>query len=295
MQPDEILASACAGAGLTETGVCAYDPALAHIPTRARSRIPEGCRSLVVAAIPYYTGAYPHRNLARYALSEDYHDLCMARLERLCAALRERLPGDRFAAFADISPFDEVEAAVRAGVGVRGENGLLINPRYGSYVFIGEIASTAAFTPAASGGGHCLRCGRCRAACPSGALGEDFRRERCRSHLTQQKRLEDPEQQAQVAAGGYAWGCDRCADVCPMNREARYTPLPEFYRNICAVLTQTNLEAVLAGRAYAYKGAALLRRNLALISQPGETAPAILATKGATEYGDHHPGTVSGI
>lgn len=88
MQPDKILSAACREAGLDETGVCAYDPALCRIPTRAVSRIPEGCRSLVVAAIPYYTGAYAYRNIARYALSEDYHDLCLSRLARLCGMLQ---------------------------------------------------------------------------------------------------------------------------------------------------------------------------------------------------------------
>ena len=103
-------------------------------------------------------------------------------------------------------------------------------------------------------------------------------------------------QQEQVALGGYVWGCDICADVCPMNRNARYTPLPEFYRNICAVLTKDNLKRALPGRAYAYKGRALLERNLALIGRQAGEAPAItLAKKGETQDGNHHPGGVSGI
>lgn len=275
MPPPALLAAACRAAGLTEAGVCAYDPALACIPTRALSRVPPGCRSLIVAAIPYYTGRYSYRNLSRYALSEDYHDLCLARLHTLCEALQSALPQERFAPFADISPFDEVRAAVRAGVGVLGENGLLINPRYGSYVFIGEIATTALFPPTGRGEGRCLQCGRCRAACPTGALGERFSPEKCRSYLTQCKRL-SPDAQQQVAAGGSVWGCDICQEACPMNREAAFTPLPEFYRNICAVLTQNNLKAALSGRAYAYKGEGLLRRNLALTGQPEEAVPAPL-------------------
>lgn len=268
-----LLAAACRAAGLTETGVCAYDPALCCIPTRALSRVPSGCRSLIVAAIPYYTGRFSYRNLSRYALSEDYHDLCLARLQMLCNALQSALPKEQFAPFTDISPFDEVRAAVRAGVGVLGENGLLINPRYGSYVFIGEIATTALFPPTGQGEGRCLRCGRCRSACPTGALGERFTLKKCRSYLTQCKHLE-PEAQQQVAKGGFVWGCDICQEACPMNRAAAFTPLPEFYRNICAVLTQNNLEAVLSGRAYAYKGEKLLRRNLALIAGPEAAAPA---------------------
>jgi epoxyqueuosine reductase len=296
VRPDDLLTAACRQAGLEETGVCVYDPVLCCIPTRALSRVPKNCRSLIVCAIPYYTGAYSYRNIARYALSEDYHDLCQKRLQWLCEALQAAFPGEQFSPFADISPFDEVEAAVRAGVGVRGENGLLINPRYGSYVFIGEIASTIAFTPALPEKKHCLRCGRCRAACPSGALGEVFLRENCRSYLTQLKRFSLSGQQEQVALGGYVWGCDICADVCPMNRNARYTPLPEFYRNICAVLTKDNLKRALPGRAYAYKGRALLERNLALIGRQAGEAPAItLAKKGETQDGNHHPGGVSGI
>ena len=81
-----------------------------------------------------------------------------------------------------------------------------------------------------------------------------------------------------------------------MNKNPRYTPLPEFYRNICAVLTENNLDSALPGRAYAYKGRALLERNLALTAQQGKRLPAVnLATKGEIQHADHHPGAGSGI
>lgn len=265
MEPTgELLRALFQEAGLSEYGTCDFDPALCRLPSR--KRLPPGARSLVMAAVPYYVGRFPHRNVSRYAMVQDYHTVSGALLERVSLRLREAFPGEQFLALVDASPIDEVEAGRRAGLGVRGLHGQLINETYGSYIFIGAIVSTVRFPPSRPKEGGCLRCGRCLAACPTGALNDQgLVRGRCRSHLTQKKKLTDPEERAQIAAGGMAWGCDICTDCCPMNRGKAYSGIPDFYRNICAVVRDTNLDAMIADRAYAYKGQAVLRRNLGLI------------------------------
>lgn len=272
MEPnDKLLRALFSEAGLGEYGVCDLEPALCHLPSR--KKLPPGARSLLMAAIPYYVGGFEHRNVSRYAMVQDYHTVSGALLEGVAARLREAFPGEVFLTLVDASPIDEVEAGRRAGLGVRGLHGQLINETYGSYIFIGAIVSTVRFPPSRPKEGGCLRCGRCLAACPTGALGEGgLVRERCRSHLTQKKKLTDPEERVQVAAGGMIWGCDICTDCCPMNRGKAYSAIPAFYRSICAVVRNETLDALLPDRAYAYKGADLLRRNLELTEHFAATA-----------------------
>ena len=57
----------------------------------------------------------------------------MELLNRVCGELRALFPRTAFEAFADNSPVREVTAAVRAGLGVRGKNHLLIHPAYTEY------------------------------------------------------------------------------------------------------------------------------------------------------------------
>ena len=61
------------------------------------------------------------------------------RLNTVCDALRRKYPGESFVPAADNSPLPEREAAWLVGIGLRGKNGLLILPPYGSYVFLGTI------------------------------------------------------------------------------------------------------------------------------------------------------------
>ncbi len=266
-----IIGRAFARGGVDVWGVCDFDPALLTVRTRAIARIPTGARSIVAAAFPYYVGAFAHRTLSRYAMLPDYHNVVSALLAEVCAALRSAFPTERFEPFVDISPLDEVEVGVRAGLGVRGYHTQLINPRYGSYLFLGEIVTTLRLPPSTPGpeGIACLGCKACVRACPGGALDGQGRLDvsRCLSHLTQKKRLSAEEEDA-VRRGRLVWGCDVCADVCPYNRQAAYSPVSAFYRNILAVLTNNNLES--AGRAWNWRGPEVLQRNLRLCGEHGD-------------------------
>jgi epoxyqueuosine reductase QueG len=226
----------------------------------------EGGR-VIAAAFPYLLPEerYAGRNVSRYAVVRDYHDICGARLERACALLRGAFPGERFDWRCDSAALPEVELAVKAGLGARGRHNLLITEPYGSWVFLGEIASSAKFTACCRlSSVNCTSCGACVKACPTGALGKDgFCREKCLSHITQRKGGLAPEEAALLRRAGAAWGCDLCQEACPHNRNTKVEPLPEFLDDPVARVTE---DTPVAGRAYAWRGEAVLRRNIAILS-----------------------------
>ena len=96
-------------------------------------------RSTLVFLVPYYTG--PSENLSLYAVSRDYHVYMRSLTAGLIDRLRTAHPGATFRSFSDHSPIDERHAAATAGLGILGDNGLLIHKKYGSLVFIGEVFS----------------------------------------------------------------------------------------------------------------------------------------------------------
>ena len=108
-------------------------------PARARAeRLCPSPTGVFVAAFPYYAGDDPG-NLSRYARGEDYHAAVVRRLEQVCARLRARWPEHIFRPSADSSPIPERAAALCAGLGVLGDNGLVLLDKWGSWIFLGTI------------------------------------------------------------------------------------------------------------------------------------------------------------
>ena len=159
-------------AGIPAAGCCRWDPAFIRPDSHLKNRLPDGAASILCALFPYYTKAleHPDRNLSRYACVPDYHVVVGQYLTRVTEALSAAYPRQAFQPFCDASPLYEREVAVQAGLGVRGEHGLLIHPVFGSYCFIGTIVTTLSVTPTApSGRDTCRRCGRCRRLSGTGA------------------------------------------------------------------------------------------------------------------------------
>ena len=228
----------------------------------------EDIRSAVIFLIPYYVGG-ENGNISLYARSGDYHFYADALYERLLPILQSRF-GGTFLGFADKSPIEENVAAAKAGLGVLGDNYMLINEKYGSFVFIGEILSTSApeelgFSGVCASVNGCLHCGACKRACPAVRHGGE-----CLSALTQKKGELTKDEEAYIRAYGSVWGCDICQTACPMNRNAAETPIGFFRENRIPVLT----EEILCGmskeefreRAFSWRGKKPLLRNLSLLS-----------------------------
>ena len=225
-------------------------------------------RSVIVYLVPYYVGEC--ENISTYASSLDYHIFIGDMNKRVVEYLNRTFPGSASKGYGDHSPIDEIDAAVKAGLGVKGKNRLLINDKYGSYVFIGEVITDIApellGAVAPIGGGECLSCGRCLTACPTGTIVSGAP---CLSHITQKKGELTEEEAALIKSRGTAWGCDICQRVCLHNREPVVTPIEFFHRDRVTVLTREYIDslntATLRRRAFGWRGRQPLHRNLDIL------------------------------
>lgn len=233
-------------------------------------------QSVLVFLIPYFS-VQPD-NFSCYAAAEDYHHYATGLYERLSARLAVLYPDGRFLGFADHSPIDERDAAVRAGLGVFGKNRLLLSKEYGSYQFIGEFLST--LSPETFGEvtlspfTQCICCDACLSACPTGVLRAE--NAECLSAITQKKGALREEEKALMRKVGTAWGCDECQKVCPYVKEAAHlgtlkTDIPFFKENLISHLDTQSVEAMpkedFRRRAFAWRGRETVLRNTRILEE----------------------------
>ena len=251
-------------AGLPLHGFCRFaDLDGRLLPCRAAARLPEGASVVIAALFPYRFPDNGPRNLSRYACVPDYHQAAGGVLCTAAERLSQRYPAYRFEPFIDNSPIPEVLAASLAGLGRIGDHGLLIHPRFGSYVFIGTIVCNAPWPVPRAEPAFCSHCGACAKACPGNCLSaERTDRGRCLSALTQKKGELTAEEESLIRQNGLLWGCDTCQDACPENAGALCDPHPCF-KEYRPVVGRADFDD-LAGKAYGWRGKAVLLRNLNL-------------------------------
>lgn len=179
----------------------------------------EGARTLIVTLFAYQDNVHPTEGvpyIAHYALGQDYHDVLRRRLRTVIGQLRPRF-GGKWRVCVDSAPLMERYWAARAGLGVIGDNGCLIVPGVGANFFIATIVTTAQMPTddPVEGTSHCLGCGRCVRACPTGALRGDgsVDARRCISYLTIESHDDIP---ADIPTGNTLYGCDVCRRACPL-------------------------------------------------------------------------------
>lgn len=196
-------------------------------------RLVEGALTAVVCAVSYKNRAgegYPpgHRTkVASYACAADYHTTIKGMLSGMLEALKAATPGLEGRAFVDTAPLFEKQLAVEAGLGWIGRQSLLVTPRHGSYVLLGELLLTeeADVYDAPFEGSRCGRCRNCIESCPTGAIvaPKVIDTGRCIACHTIER-----EPAAKIDLDGWIFGCDRCQSCCPHNHKAPMHANPAF-------------------------------------------------------------------
>ena len=164
-----------------------------------------------------------------YARGRDYHKVLRNRLQEFAKAIEEKIGAFGYRVFTDSAPLMEVELARKAGLGWRGKHTLLLNRESGSTFFLGEILVDVPLPLDQEEAEHCGTCQSCIDICPTKAITAPYQLDarRCISYLT----IENPEAipvEFRSAMGNRVYGCDDCQLICPWNKFAQRTPLPDF-------------------------------------------------------------------
>jgi len=198
-----------------------------------------GARSVFCVALSYNPQPqhYPlleKHPISCYAWGKDYHEVLGEKLETLAAVLtKEIFPGAKTKWYVDTGPLLERSYASEAGLGWIGKNTLMLNKKFGSFLFLGEILTDAELAYDEPVDNLCKTCNSCLDSCPTGALEEAgvLNANKCISYLTLEHRSDFQEG---VDLHGYLAGCDLCQTVCPYNanapsgREEAFLPRPEI-------------------------------------------------------------------
>ena len=195
--------------------------------TDPRIVLPEA-RSIIVVGLNYWQPQPKARGrIARYALGEDYHHVLLEKLETLTAEITAT--GEKAKVYVDTGPVLEKPLAERAGIGWQGKSTMLIHPKFGPWLLLGEIITTLALEPDAPQNDHCGSCSRCITACPTGAITAPYQLDarRCIAYLTIELKGSIPEEMRPLI-GDRVYGCDECLEVCPWNRFAQTTREARF-------------------------------------------------------------------
>jgi epoxyqueuosine reductase len=230
--------------------------------TKSRKRIPKNCKRAIAMIFPYRNEKAFCGNISAYCAVEDYHVVVRKKTEEIIEKLKEKWPEYEFVPFVDASPIDEIDMCLTAGLGVKGENSLLITPKYGSYVFIGEILTDMPVECVKYAHKSCIHCGRCKNACPGGAICEKgIKREKCASFISQKKGELTKEEEDILKKAHTVFGCDICQRVCPMNKNIKIGG-NLFDDNIINTVTYENIDNLYKKRAFGFRGKKVLERNL---------------------------------
>ncbi|NLI70966.1 MAG: tRNA epoxyqueuosine(34) reductase QueG [Firmicutes bacterium] len=197
-----------------------------------------GCQSIICLALPYFIESSAPRSdnegpcgkVARIARFRDYHEIAKNKARLLVNFMGRLFPRSfQYRLLVDREPLMERAFAYQTD-GIIGENTFFISHRYGSWVILGLILLDIPLPawPPTTRSRSCLECGRCRKACPTGALYAPYLLDprRCLSYVTQARGVVPLS--FRESLGSRIYGCDTCQEVCPLNKEIPPSPLKEI-------------------------------------------------------------------
>lgn len=233
-----------------------------------------GLQTILCVGLNYFPGQLPaaisqdpsRGRIANYAWGVDYHDVMTPRLQELAAWMQAQTDESvENRVYVDTGAILERDHGETAVFGFTGKNTMLINPKQGSWFFLGEILTTlplaVAREPVAetripltdttnrqstivnpqSKSPSCGSCQRCQVACPTAAFPQPYvvDARRCISYLTIELKDWIPLE-LRPLMGNWIYGCDICQEVCPFNRFATLTEEEGFYPEELVELVEIN-------------------------------------------------------
>lgn len=180
-------------------------------------------KSIICVGINYFSKESSHlipNHISRYLTNKDYHIVVKNRLHLLAKKIKSVKGDFQYRVFCDSAPVLEKPLAEKAGLGWIGKNGLLINKKFGSFLFLGELFIDFELPIDRPAKNHCGSCDRCIKKCPNQAIVKPkvIDAGKCISYLTIERHGENGEK-----TRGHIYGCDECQDSCPWNRFAKET------------------------------------------------------------------------
>ena len=206
--------------------------------TEATRVLPEA-RSIIVVGLNYYQPQpNPNYQIAKYALGQDYHNVITKKLRKLCTVMRAL--GGAQKPYVDTGPVLEKPIAVAAGLGWQGKSTIVLQPEFGTWLFLGIIITTLELESSSPAPDRCGSCTKCITACPTSAIIAPYKLDarKCLAYLTIEHKGPIPLEYRK-ALGTRIFGCDDCLDVCPWNKWAKETKENKFKARLQPALKET--------------------------------------------------------
>ena len=239
--------------------------------------IMEDASSIIVCAIPYYTGKEYESNISRYCYGLDYHLVIKEKLNEICEEIKSKDDKFKYEIFTDNGPLVDRYLEYLAGIGYYGINNNIITDKYGSYVFIGYIVNNYNLEVDESNDKTCLGCNKCVKYCPGNALEGNYQMDpkKCISYITQKKEELTDEEKEKMKKNKSLFGCDICQVVCPHNKDIEISKFKEFTNNLITNLNEEEINSIsnkefkrrYKERAFSWRGRNIIKRNMDIINE----------------------------
>ena len=203
------------------------------------TRVLPEARSIIVVGLNYYQPQpNPNYQIAKYALGQDYHNVITKKLRKLCTVMRAL--GGAQKPYVDTGPVLEKPIAVAAGLGWQGKSTIVLQPEFGTWLFLGIIITTLELESSSPAPDRCGSCTKCITACPTSAIIAPYKLDarKCLAYLTIEHKGPIPLEYRK-ALGTRIFGCDDCLDVCPWNKWAKETKENKFKARLQPALKET--------------------------------------------------------
>lgn len=244
-------------------------------------------KSIILVGASYFNHSKIDRpseefgRVSMYAWGQDYHFVIKTMLSEMVSKLKSVLGKEfRYRVFSDAVPLYEKGFAFTSGLGFQGKNTCVINPKIGSFFFIGEIITDLELEPDVElQFKGCGKCTKCISSCPTNALDEYvLNSSKCISYLTIEYKGMIPEELA-FKMGDWVFGCDICQEVCPFNKvlyvkkflsrinkfSLNITPFLNL-KDIMAIESNNKFKKVFSGKAFLRAGRKGMIRNAIIVA-----------------------------